>query len=829
MLVNTVIARKALSSTIAAVILVLIVVIAAIGIYMFVTPLTSRTGRVVSSYSLAAIKIEGIRIPSGIYLYVPPSGGETVVKLVPPLTIYVRNIGSSAVVIDTVYFVDSASNRVLLALNLSKPVVIEPNTVGKIVIDNITASDYIKLNEYRGTYIRILLGVASVSTSSGFNIYSTSWIVPMVTTVYLNTFIVVVNASDSYGWWVDPSAIVKEAEHAVKRLELFNIRNVSVVILNSSYDLYLLFNKSILVLDEKNNITVDASRVNLIIIDAHGEVLPIPTNYVLDYDGDGELELGWYHYARDIHTAFQRAQSIWILVTVVGAPLFYVSNKNIVPCISENGAYRGIPPSLWSESTLSNTLLCLNKSGYYIPLDSVYGGSSSDAIAIWSVEDDMGNRWNCKVRRGMEQPLVCELCRKLTYAILTGNYTRDDIGPSWEGIANNVRYSLQLGHENRIAMNGKSWHNFYGDREWGGVVALPSHKGEFYAYGKSFGSLVDLLNYLFGVSLPQSLSAARGVIYLDRWYSKAIDYLYGCNNEKIIVPSVVLHYDDFYNNSIEYLDAGLGRNLTYWVVLNGSATINTTARYMEISTNSVIIRHVVGWADYAGGGEEDRRLYYLLRSYAEKIVYSVNISKVSVNGNSGSIYILFANSSDSGWLAVRMNVTSSGTVNSIELLYVNISTAPPRTRLVFESIQITNATLPAAIKLVFVNATSSLEIYFNDTHIATVNISQLLETKDLNKSLINIGFATYNADISIAAPINVTAMNWHTYCGYASAVFSIDGSPNHLYIHGGYSPPYGVVKEYGYSWSEVNYEILAQIAVYFPVYLILKEKDPWIR
>ncbi len=213
--------------------------------------------------------------------------------------------------------------------------------------------------------------------------------------------------------------------------------------------------------------------------------------------------------------------------------------------------------------------------------------------------------------------------RRFTYAILSGVFDSVERGPDWKGLQNR--------HENRLIINGKSWHNFWGNEKWGGAVALPAT------------NIVDIIEKFFDVDLPDKISVARAVSSNDMvWFNKVSEYLYSSNQSSITTPIVVLHYDDFTVNSLAQLDAGLNRNMPYWLLRYGAASINTSNRVLSISPNTIITRRLCGWVDFPYGDDSDRKVGYVL-DVASSLWYTLTLPNSTGNGK---FYVLLGNKSD---------------------------------------------------------------------------------------------------------------------------------------------------------------------------------------
>jgi hypothetical protein len=143
-----------------------------------------------------------------------------------------------------------------------------------------------------------------------------------VTPQKINNTLYILNCSDASGWWITGYTAQNLAE------DLYNLLNPyfepsSIIMVNNTAQLGKLLNGT----DRLGN----EIKQNAIVINTFGECVPIPTEYCQGqprgnegYDSTG----GQYAYTRYCHTLGNRTREYnWTWVSIVGYPLYYVSNK----------------------------------------------------------------------------------------------------------------------------------------------------------------------------------------------------------------------------------------------------------------------------------------------------------------------------------------------------------------------------------------------------------------------------------------------------------------------------------------------------------------------
>ncbi len=744
--------RRGVSTIVAVSLLIVIIVIAAIALYYWY-------GGVVGGARRAVVLVERVELPTR-YTFIVPAGASTPAISLNPMKVYVRNVGFSLVNVYRVV-IKAPNGTVLVDYRLSKPVPIAPGDVRCVEV-KISIVEYNEICEAldRWSYL-IFMVYCEGGEVALYNVPQYKFVRAKLTleSIVFNVTLVIINCSDSDGWWVDVGEVIEAAENAASK-----IQGVEIVVIDSSENLYTLFRKRVAVgkTPSGSSVEADLHGKRAIVIDAHGEVLPLPPQYVKDIDGDGLIEVCIKEYANDVRNAL--LSEYWIFVTLVGAPLYYLSNKGFYTVGSE----------LWFRYP----------NGTNVEVDASYAGETADAF-LWNVETDIGTL-TFIVRKGFGYKLVIVETR-FTYYLLTGEVGA--AGPCWE--------ELQCGTENRLAMSGKSWHNFYGDREWGGAVALPATEA------------VERINSFFEADLPDMISSARAVSSRNPWFAdpSLIEYLYGAENSSVTVPRTVLHYDDFSADSIRGLDAGLGRTLPYWKAVN--AYIDAGSRSMVLGSGAVAVRCKVSWADMSW-------TVSTILQHADAIVYSVNIGDLSGTGN---VYVLLGNTSDTSYIAAVLEV-KSGVVTGVYIAPVSVDLATGTVTVGAGGVYLLTGlsiTPPTNVK---VHVTDNYVKVCIGDQCGVVDRSLLAFNTQLDNSQVLPGLATDpGVTAKITAPFETYATNWITASGKASAVFKIGTG---LYIHAGYSTPYMVPKEFGYSWSDVTTKYIAEIGIYYPLYIMLR-------
>ncbi len=713
------------------------------------------------------VKIEAVRVPAHVTLVVPETGEATVE---PPLTLYVRNIGRTPAKVDTVYIL-SRTGDLILAKKLENPVRIEPGEAKPIQVV-LTYHEYKLLEEKtRGGFIVKLAGARVAGAIQ--QLASTTSLPPLresVESVEFNMTLVIINCGDAASWWVDIDEVLNAANNAAQK-----IRGLRVVEITDSSQLYTLFVERKL----PDGTSVHDKRV--VIVDAHGEVLPLPPQYIRDIDGDGLYEVEWCRYAKDIHDAL--ADEPWILVTLVGAPLYYLSGNFTV---EGTEVYYVFPD------------------GTRVKMDATFVGNFSDAI-VWRVDadtdivnDEHGAGVDFQIRKGGGNPKVVVVGIRFSGAILTGDCSRN--GPDWQG-------RMQAGHEYRLAIGGKSWHNFHPD--WGGSYRLPGNT-----------EVIEWINRFFEANLPPSVSAVRGVYVGDSWAASVVEHLYGDPNS--VEKDTVMVYDDFTTDSISGLEAGE----PYWSVVGGSASIDAGSHTMTVQSGTIVVRHVVGWADSNGGGD-DHTLGWMVRERSvDAVTWSVQarITQGPSFLGDGYAWILLGNTTSGQWLALRLNATGNS-IRGVSL--ARLDTLNPYSYSDNEVMVVATGLNIPSTSWFWVNVTMSfttgtMNISIGD-RVWTLSIGDVEEQLNMSIDYLkpSLGFKAYgNLVLDVKAPVKVVAGGWTVGGGYASAVFVVGKGK---YIHGGYTTPNHIPKEYGYALSDVTTDFIAEAGIYYPLYLVLKE------
>jgi len=737
------------SPVVATAIVLLIVVATGVLMYFAVARFSSRV--VNERTALPMLRIEAVSSPSSLSLVVPSSGGQA--TLAQPIRLFVRNIGRVPVNVTAVIF-ENPMGTAILYYRLPTPVEVKPSSAAIINV-TLSYSQYLELLSQLSRYGYVEVAVASESGSS-----SPAYIQTLpsgslsLKRIVISVYIVILNCSDSAGWWVNATQLLLDAENAASR-----VPGIRIVIINSTSDLYYLFTNYTAIGYAPNGTPV---RVYLggrraIIVNAKGEPLPLPPQYVRDIDGDGLLEVEVQAYAAAIRSALEA--NPWILVAPVGAAFYYLSN---------NGFY-------FSGSQL------------WFRYPNGTAAEVDYSSATHTVSTDVGNLpiVTKQLPTGGSAVLIITDRRILNY-LITGSIL--DNGPDV--------LALEVKYEPRLSINGKSWHNFANEKVvgWGGAAYLEA------------SSAVQAIDSFFGASLPSYISAARGIpsTYAP-WFNAISSYLY-YSPSSVVLTKAMLHYDDFSTNSVLYLDAGLGRNMPYWRNATGVAYAGNGV--LTLVGNATVLRNIVGWADFTG------TLGWLLTSYSiDNVTYSFSLSA----SGSGSALILLGNGTFSGLAAINISV-SSGVATSIYLENVSISSTGAITA---------SSSAPLALGLsVPLTSPVSVEIAVNGSYLCIALGSNSFCTAwsaaglDLNNTEIVPGFASVGlTQMNVSGPLEVYATHYVLPEGRAGAAIPIG---NGTLVVGGYSPPQGIVKEYGYSYSQVEPQYIADAAIYYPLYLVLK-------
>ena len=289
---------KSLSSIVAILLIVLITVLSVFAIYVFVAYYASSGPPEDVGREIVALKVEGVQILGAM---ATPNGPMVALNL------FLRSLSHVALVVDRVYVIDPYGNVVYTQA-------IPETTVrfGEVTVVTI----YIPRNVYNELLeFEIVKLVLSSSTGSEGVAYLTREVLQSLSSnVLLSGYkFVIINCSDADGWWVDTKKIVE----AIAKLRKLGYQ-IDMLIINDT--------------DQLANFIENPSNFegrdwsNSIVINAHGEVVPIPLSYIPSYDPTTS-ECGspdWVDWYRNISYAISNYRLVW--VSVVGYPFYYVSN-----------------------------------------------------------------------------------------------------------------------------------------------------------------------------------------------------------------------------------------------------------------------------------------------------------------------------------------------------------------------------------------------------------------------------------------------------------------------------------------------------------------------
>jgi len=128
----------------------------------------------------------------------------------------------------------------------------------------------------------------------------------------------ILNCSDANGWWITGYTARSLAEDLYRLLSPYFIKTIMV---QNTTDFGKILNGTAL-----QNETLQ----NAVVINTFGEAAPIPAGY---YESQGVgYDQSNNSYARFFHTLGQRVREYnWTWVSIVGYPLYYVSNTGLFP------------------------------------------------------------------------------------------------------------------------------------------------------------------------------------------------------------------------------------------------------------------------------------------------------------------------------------------------------------------------------------------------------------------------------------------------------------------------------------------------------------------
>jgi hypothetical protein len=130
----------------------------------------------------------------------------------------------------------------------------------------------------------------------------------------------ILNCSDANGWWITGYTAQSLAEDLHKLLSPYF--QATLMVQNTTQLVKILNNTPL------QNETVQ----NAVVVNTFGEAVPIPSSFAHDYSGGGYSEYS-YQLGKRV------AQYNWTWVSIVGYPLYYVSNTNYFTGPSDQNTY----------------------------------------------------------------------------------------------------------------------------------------------------------------------------------------------------------------------------------------------------------------------------------------------------------------------------------------------------------------------------------------------------------------------------------------------------------------------------------------------------------
>jgi hypothetical protein len=189
-----------------------------------------------------------------------------------------------------------------------------------------------------------------------------------VTPQRINNTLYILNCSDANGWWITGYTAQNLAEDLYNMLSPY-FEPSSIIMVNNTAQLGKLLNGT----DRLGN----EIKQNAIVINTFGECVPIPTEYCQGqprgdegYDSAG----GQYAYTRYCHTLGNRTRAYnWTWVSIVGYPLYYVSNKQFFANQQNNWGIYGM--NMTSQGGINAFLRALDGQRFQYNATSIVNGT----------------------------------------------------------------------------------------------------------------------------------------------------------------------------------------------------------------------------------------------------------------------------------------------------------------------------------------------------------------------------------------------------------------------------------------------------------------------
>jgi len=163
----------------------------------------------------------------------------------------------------------------------------------------------------------------------------------------------ILNCSDANGWWITGYT---GQSLAADLNNLLSPYFQTTVLINSTAQLELLLNN--------NNSTIGGTIQNAVVINTFGEAVPIPGNYCQGGSRQSEGYSGG-SYAKYCHTLGNKTRVYnWTWVSIVGYPVFYVTNTNFFTNASDQNTYGIYGMRQVGAAGLNNFLRGLDNKAY---------------------------------------------------------------------------------------------------------------------------------------------------------------------------------------------------------------------------------------------------------------------------------------------------------------------------------------------------------------------------------------------------------------------------------------------------------------------------------
>ena len=212
-------------------------------------------------------------------------------------------------------------------LEITLSACLPPNIVYNLTVyDIVTLADGTVSYQAANSITNSESGIGTDSEAASYLVTSTN-VTFTVAPQKISGTLYILNCSDANGWWITGYTAQSLAA------DLYNLLSPyfeTTILINSTAQLELLLN---------NSTQIGGTIKNAVVINTFGEAVPIPRAYCQGGSRESEGYSGG-SYAKYCHTLGIKTRTYnWTWVSIVGYPLFYVTNTNFFTGSSDQNTY----------------------------------------------------------------------------------------------------------------------------------------------------------------------------------------------------------------------------------------------------------------------------------------------------------------------------------------------------------------------------------------------------------------------------------------------------------------------------------------------------------